>query len=1104
MRPLLFFILLNCASVANAKVYYVSTSGNDANAGTSSTAPWKTLARVNAFTFAANDSILFKRGDVFFGSVIVKRNNLTFSAYGSGARPIITGLISATGWTAIGNGVYECTVTAKKRLNVVLLNGAIQQIGRYPNATDANGGFLTYEAATTTSVTDNQLSGTVNWTGAEVAIKKKSYWIDRCIVTSQSGGTINYKMGRSVNSNVTPSMASATLGYGYFFMNDPRTLDQAGEWYFDSTKSKLQMYFGSANPSAFNIQVSAVDTLFNIGVRTSIRVSNISFNGGNTSGIYALNAANITVDYCDLNNIGGRGIQFSNIPNVLIDNVTVNNVLSSSIQVYCKNQPNVTIRNCTVKNNGLFAGMGSYFDGCDYKGMYADASSNLLIEYNVVDSIGLAGIQFQGNDVVVRNNRISNFCNTLEDQGGVYTYVSGTDANPGAYYTNRLVTGNIVSKGIGAPQGTTSTTGDFAGIYLDGRTMNVTVTGNTVFDCNNNAFQSNNPKNINVYNNTFYNNLRDVTFTRWAWGSISNLNIKRNISFSMNSTQRNMVYTNAALNTPVPTTIPDDLKKLGSMDSNYFHSISDAGFALEMYETEGGAPIPVTPFSLGGWQAFSGFDIASKKPAQVIQAYTINSQKGSNLFPNSQFTSNINNTTIYGTGVTAAWDNTSKVNGTGSLRMMFATPTANRYGLLYNTVGAVSSTKKYIVRYTTVGTSTNGVTRAYISKQASPYTQLTAIQSASFGLDKKRHEFLFVAPLNEANARFMIEVAQTSGTTYIDDIEFYEVDATVNTIESQVKFLYNDTKSERTYSLDAKYIGVDSTVYNGTITLQPYSSTVMVKAGPVDTLPVAIAGADVVVKLPVDSVLLSGTATGTVVAYSWTKIAGPSQYTLINASTAKAKLTNLSPGTYTFQFRITTKSGFTAADTVNVIVSSVLPVTLVEFNAKPSKGQAQLKWVTTNEVNSSHYEIQRSSNGKEFETVGSVESNNSLEKNTYNFTDNISTNNVVYYRLSMVDKDGSFAYSKVISVSVNAGKSFAVEKLSVRMQDVNINLTSTEQQPFSFMVTDVNGRILLSKHVELEAGYNTLTATLPVSATGIYYVKMMSSNSTFTKAVVRQ
>ena len=278
----------------------------------------------------------------------------------------------------------------------------------------------------------------------------------------------------------------------------------------------------------------------------------------------------------------------------------------------------------------------------------------------------------------------------------------------------------------------------------------------------------------------------------------------------------------------------------------------------------------------------------------------------------------------------------------------------------------------------------------------------------------------------------------------------------------------------------------------------------MVKAGPVDTLPVAIAGADVVVKLPVDSVLLSGTATGTIVAYSWTKIAGPSQYTLTNASTAKAKLTNLSPGTYTFQFRITTKSGFSAADTVNVIVSSVLPVTLVEFNAKPSKGQAQLKWVTTNEVNSSHYEIQRSTNGKEFEAVGRVESNNSLEKNLYSFTDNIPTNSVVYYRLSMVDKDGSFAYSKVISVSVNAGKSFAVEKLSVRMQDVNINLTSTEQQPFSFMVTDVNGRILLSKHVELEAGYNTLTATLPVSATGIYYVKMMSSNIVFTKAVVRQ
>lgn len=1104
MKHLLFMILLLCASVANAKVYYVSTSGNDANAGTSATAPWKTLSKVNSFTFAANDSILFKRGDVFFGSIIVKSNSLIYSAYGTGAKPVITGLITATGWTSLGNGVFECTVNAKKRLNVVLLNGKIQQIGRYPNASDANGGYLSYESATSSSITDNQLSTTVNWTGAEVAIRKNGYTIDRCIITSQSGGTINYKMGRNANSSVTPIMATALVNFGYFFMNDPRTLDQLGEWYFDSTKNKLQIYFGAADPSNYNVQVSAVDTLFNIGSRSSIRVNNISFEGANSSVIFALNTSAITVDYCDMNNIGTRGIQFSNIPNVLIDNVTVNHSLSNSIQVFSKNQPNVTIRNCIVKNNGLFAGMGSYYEGADYRGIHAEANSNLLIEYNVVDSTGHAGIYFQGNAATVRYNKISNFCNVVDDNGGIYTYVSGTDANPGPYFTNRLITGNIVFKGIGAPNGTTSTMPDVAGIYVDGRSMNITITGNTVFNIPGNGFQSNNPNNINVLGNVFYNNNRDIYFARWSWGSITNLNIKKNVSFSMNSTQKNIYYVNTGLNTPVATTLSADLQKLGAIDSNYYQSMNDAGVNLEIYNTQGGAAVATSPMSLEGWQAFSVHDHSTRRPAQKIQAYVINSLIGNNLFTNSQFTSNINSTTVTGNGVTAAWDNTSKVNGVGSLRMMFATPTVNRWGQLFSPVGTVSSTKKYVLRYTTVGTSENGVTRAYVSKVASPYTQLVAAQSSSFGFAKKRHEFVFEGVVNETNAKFMIEVSQTSGTTYIDDIEFYEADATINTVESQVKFVYNDTKSSKTLSLDAKYIGVDSTVYNGTITLQPFTGKVMVKSGPVDTIPVAFAGSDVVVKLPIDSVVLKGSATGTVTAYSWTKISGPTQYTLTNANTSTAKLSNLAPGTYTFQFRITTKSGFTAADTVNVIASSVLPVTLVEFSAKPAKGKTQMKWVTTNEINSSHYDVQRSNNGKDFETVGTVESNNSVEQNIYNFTDLVSTSSVLYYRLAMIDKDGSFAYSKIISVAINAGKSFDVQSILIRTQDMSLNLTSTEQQPFSFVVTDVNGRVLLNKYVELQAGYNTLSATLPVSAKGIYYVKMISSNSTLSKAVMRQ
>ena len=54
------------SSSASATTYYVSSStGNDANSGTSSAAPWQTIAHVNGQTFQPGDSILFKRGDVW-------------------------------------------------------------------------------------------------------------------------------------------------------------------------------------------------------------------------------------------------------------------------------------------------------------------------------------------------------------------------------------------------------------------------------------------------------------------------------------------------------------------------------------------------------------------------------------------------------------------------------------------------------------------------------------------------------------------------------------------------------------------------------------------------------------------------------------------------------------------------------------------------------------------------------------------------------------------------------------------------------------------------------------------------------------------------------
>jgi hypothetical protein len=1106
-RLVLILSLVAFAGIANATNYYVSAIGNDASAGTSPATAWKSIAKVNAFTFAANDSILFKRGEVFFGAIVVSRNNLNFSAYGTGARPVITGFVSMSSWTLVSTGIYQTSVNAKSNLNMVALNGRPQQLGRYPNASDVKSGYLTYEAATATTITDNEMTSTVDWTGAEIAIRKNGWTIERDIITAHSGTTFTYRMNRNINPGSTPVSNSAKLGHGYFIMDDIRTLDQFGEWYFDTTAKKISMYFGTNVPASYNVQVSVIDTLMNLSSKTYINVSNLSFEGGNSSGIFSYNGSFVTIQNCDFSNIGSRAVHIFSTSDVLVENVNTSNVLSNAIQVINRSKANVTVRGCVVRNTSQLAGMGSFFDDSDYKGIYVIVTSNALIENNVVDTVGLSGIQYNGNNVIVQKNFINYFCNRIHDNGGIYTYAGGTDASPGTYYTNRTVKNNIIMNGIGAPDGTDNPAPYMAGIYNDGRTMNVNVLDNTILNCARNGIHCNNPASINISGNTLYNNWRDISFTRWSWGSISNLNIKKNISFPLDPTQENIHYINSALNTPVVTTVQDNIRSLGSIDSNYFNTYTDAGIKCEIFDVDGGTLVQSSPYTLDGWRSVSNFDLKSKRPAQKILPYTLINTVGANLFTNSQFAANISGVTLYGTSTTASFDNTSKITGTGSLRMDFAAPAQGRYSFIHTGIGAVSSAKKYILRFKMLGTTVNGIVRTYIRKTASPYTILVPIQTKSFGMSKLTQEFLFDGPVTDAGGSFVIEIEQNSGTTYIDDIEFYEANATVNTVASQVRLEYNATNAVKTVSLDAKYIGVDSTVYNGTITLQPFTSQVLVKAGPIDSLPVANAGPDKVVYVPADSVLLNGTATGSVISgYTWAKVTGPTQFTITNAGTASTKVTGLVIGVYKFELKVTDNRGFVSRDTLMVTVSSVLPVSLLRFTAVKNNSKVDVKWVTTAEINSRDYVVERRINGGAFESIGRVVSNNVAERQSnYSLTDNNPGAGVNYYRLKMVDRSGSFAYSNIVSVDFRSySQSFLLDNARLNNASLSLNISSNKQQLLCIIAVDAAGRVVLKQQVQLQPGSNSLLNDIKALNKGGYYIKLFTSEDSLERAILSE
>src|ERR1035438_7407924 len=112
---LLFSVLAICIT-SKATDYYVAANGSDANNGTSTSTPWKTLSKLNSFfsSLKPGDNVYFNRGDDFYGAIIVNKSGsssspITISAYGSGADPVVTGFTTVTAWTNLGNNIWEST-----------------------------------------------------------------------------------------------------------------------------------------------------------------------------------------------------------------------------------------------------------------------------------------------------------------------------------------------------------------------------------------------------------------------------------------------------------------------------------------------------------------------------------------------------------------------------------------------------------------------------------------------------------------------------------------------------------------------------------------------------------------------------------------------------------------------------------------------------------------------------------------------------------------------------------------------------------------------------------------------------------------------------------
>jgi hypothetical protein len=174
-----------------------------------------------------------------------------------------------------------------------------------------------------------------------------------------------------------------------------------------------------------------------------------------------------------------------------------------------------------------------------------------------------------------------------------------------------------------------------------------------------------------------------------------------------------------------------------------------------------------------------------------------------------------------------------------------------------------------------------------------------------------------------------------------------------------------------------------------------------------------------------------------------------------------------------------------------------LPVNVTSFSGYRNGSKNTLHWTTASENNNFGFEVQRSVDGINFSRLGFVNSKvpggNSPTTTAYNFDDNIISGEKQYYRLKQVDLDQKARLSGVVRItgekplSVKLGRLFPNPTHSI----LNAIIESPKNQSIRMTISDLSGKVLDQRSLQVGIGSNTVDIDAGKLAAGNYIIKMI-------------
>jgi hypothetical protein len=195
-------------------------------------------------------------------------------------------------------------------------------------------------------------------------------------------------------------------------------------------------------------------------------------------------------------------------------------------------------------------------------------------------------------------------------------------------------------------------------------------------------------------------------------------------------------------------------------------------------------------------------------------------------------------------------------------------------------------------------------------------------------------------------------------------------------------------------------------------------------------------------------------------------------------------------------------------DSVKVVANFArsLPLNLSNFKVAQRTNAVDLSWTAFNEANMVRHDIERSSNGSSFTSIGSVAAQNNRTSYSYNYLDATPTQGNNYYRLRSVSNTGDVTYSNILRINLGAGKTdLSILSNPVIGKAINLQLSNFDRGQYAINIYNNLGQKVSMQSTNLSGGSSTEIVNLPSGITrGNYFLQVTNGSTNITRQILVQ